>query len=469
MLYFGLFIFGIYLIFKSLYILIPLIKDKKTLPETDAKVQKSFSILIPAYNEEDVILNCIRSLLKINYPNYNVFIINDGSKDDTFSILNQYLKLYRIRYNASDKLDFEPISAVYCSRLHSNIFVIDKKNGGKADALNAGIACSRAEYVITLDADCMLKYDAISIMNDVFEDEKIIAAGGTVHIIQGVQYLRGKPRLTCRLKNIINFQVLQYLTAFYLHKCTQSFYEALIVISGAYGAFKRSILLQIDGYRKSVGEDMDITLKLHKYIKASTKKLRMLYVPQSVCYTECPENMRNLTKQRIRWQKAFIDCVALYGRRMFRKFKSAVSFFFVFDAFLLGTITALMIILIPVFIIISKEISLIFIIFFSLDFFLGILECAATLIIASRNNYRFLRNDYMRLIVFIPYQLLTYRFLNISYVILGIISYIKNKNYWNKAERLGRSFSQPVYTEHQDVSFAQEDEVFTPKQKASSN
>lgn len=447
MLYLGLFTFSIYLIFKFLYIVFPLFTKNSKEGNQEINKYKSFSILVPAYNEKDVIINCVKSLVNIDYPNYCVLIINDGSTDETFNVLNQYLFLHTVFIKESNLLCYERINSVCRSRRYPNFFVINKNNGGKADALNAGIACSRADCVVTLDADCILKQDAISIMNQVFQDEKVVAAGGTVHIIQGIESNQGKTKMILKLKNIIKFQILQYLTAFYLHKLTQSLFNALIVISGAYGAFDRNVLLEVKGYRKSVGEDMDITLKIHRFLK-TTKKHIMTYIPQSVCYTECPENMKNLTKQRIRWEKAFIDCVLLYGTQMFRKFKSAISIFFIFDAFILGTLTSIVILLVPIFIIIGKQVSPIFIIFFSVDFILGIIESVVAIIISGRFNFNFSKRDRFRLCVFIPYQQVTYRFLNIIYVILGIISYIKNKNYWNKADRVGRTFAQPYTWKH---------------------
>lgn len=444
MFYFGITIFVIYLVFKVLYIYFPLKRKKQFEYKNEVKCNKSFAILVPAYNEKDVILNCVQSLINIKYGNYRVYIINDGSDDNTFPILNRYLSLIPIRLREDNRLSYQSVLSKFRSRNHPNIFVINKENGGKADALNAGISCCSEDYVITLDADCMLKEDSIGIMNRVFQNENIVAAGGTVHIIQNIGDKNHRLNMIFNLKNIIKYQVVQYLTSFYLYKYTQSIFNALIVISGAYGAFKRSMLIEIDGYRKSVGEDMDITLKVHKYIKANNRKYLMTYVPQSICYTECPENLKNLTKQRIRWQKAFVDCTIKHGLEMFRHFNTAVSLFFIFDCLILGTLTSIMVLMIPLSFILTHKISLLFIVFFSADFFLGITESIVTIIITKRYHFRFSRKDFFRLCFFIPFQQISYKFLNILYVILGTCSYFINKNHWNKAERLGRCFSQPL-------------------------
>ena len=285
-----------------------------------------------------------------------------------------------------------------------------------------------------------LRHDAIDIMNNVFQNESIVAAGGTVHITQGIEKGKRKSKMVGCIKNIIKFQVMQYLTSFYLYKYTQSVFNALIVISGAYGAFKRSMLVELKGYRRSVGEDMDITLKVHQYLKTSKSKYKMTYVPQSVCYTECPENLRNLTKQRIRWQKAFIDCTIKYGLRMFREFNPGVSCFFVFDSLILGTLTTMLFIMIPISIIMSSQISLIFIIFMIFDFLSGIVENVVSLLISERYQYHFSAKDMSKVFFFIPYMLVSYRYLNIFFVIIGTISYVINKDHWNRTERFGRRF-----------------------------
>lgn len=469
MLYFGLVIFAIYIVFKFLYIAMPLMKRNRLDVQNECEQYKSFSILVPAYNEKDVILNCVKSLTNISYPNFSVFIINDGSNDEMFDVLNSFLHLYPVNMKECTELHFERITSKCRSKRYPNIFVINKKNGGKADALNAGIACCRAQYIVSLDADCMLKSDAIAIMNNVFQDEKVIAAGGTVHIIQSIRENGKQTRLACALKNIIKFQTMQYMTAFYLHKYTQSILGALIVISGAYGAFKRSVLIEVGGYRKSVGEDMDVTLKIHRYIKQSKDLYAMTYVPSSVCYTECPENMRNLTKQRIRWQKAFVDCVVKYGLKMFRKFKSAISLFFVVDSLILGTVTAFMVFLVPLFAILNREVSTLFIAFFSIDFLIGIIENVITIVMSARYGYRFERKDLRRILAFIPLQLLSYRFLNIVFVLIGTASYLKNKDHWNKAERLGRTIAQPMRWEQKNMFAADISGIYPnrmgPKQK----
>lgn len=189
---------------------------------------------------------------------------------------------------------------------------------------------------------------------------------------------------------------------------------------------------------------MDITLKIHRYIKTNNDKYIMTYVPQSVCYTECPESLKDLTRQRIRWQKAFVDCVKNYILKMFTHFNAGVSLFFIFDFLILGTLTSILVLLVPLFIILTKKVSLIFIIFFSADFLVGIIEGIVSVIISARYDYRFLKKDLKRVGCFIPLQLLSFRFLNIFFIIVGTIAYFINQNGWDKTDRLGRTFHKSL-------------------------
>ena len=446
MIYVTIAVFALYLAFKLIYIVVPLRGKSDAVAGKEALCHKSVAILVPAHNEEGVILNCISSLKDLDYPNYSVYVINDGSLDNTYAVLDEYLILQPIALAEDPQLHYRRISSICQSCLYPNIYVICKENGGKADALNAGISCCKEDIVVSLDADCLLRQDAIRIMNNVFQNERIIAAGGTVHIIQSID-AQATNKLVFKIKNLIQYQVVQYLNAFYLHKYTQSIFNSLVVISGAYGAFRRDLLIQIKGYRKSVGEDMDLTLKLHQYIKKANKGGKgyvMTYVPQSVCYTECPESFKNLTKQRIRWQKAFIDCTVKYGLKMFWRFKAGVSLFFIFDYLILGTLTSFLFLLVPLYMIVDSRISLLFIVLFSTDYLLGITECFISKTVAARYQYTFLKKEGAAIYVFIFLKMTTFKLLNILFIITGTFSYIVNKNRWNKADRLGRCFSGAV-------------------------
>lgn len=442
MIYLGGVVFILYMVFKLLYIIFPLRRSRPKIREIVTQY-KSVGILVPSYNESSVIMNCVNSLRNLQYPNYNVYIIGDGSTDGTYDVLNEHLLLITAGLRHDSRLDHGRILSAHRSRLCPNIFVIRKENGGKADALNAGIACCAEEIVVTLDADSMLKENALSVMNEAFQNERVVAAGGTVHITQSIDS-SDTERMVFKIKHLIKYQVIQYLIAFYLHKYTQSRFKSLIVVSGAYGAFKRSLLVKLGGYRKTVGEDMDITLKIQQYIKTNNNRYMISFVPQSVCYTECPESFKNLMKQRIRWQKAFIDCILRYGPKMFRRFRVGISCFFIFDYLILGTVTSFLFFLLPLMLIISSRLSTVFIILFAADMLLGIAECAVSKRMALRHSYSFSPTDNLRISVFIPCKVLICKAFNMLFVLAGTFSYFISREHWNKTERLGRCFSGSV-------------------------
>jgi len=440
MIYFGLTLFALYLVFKMLYIVFPFARGQRKEPRVREGKNRSFGILVPAYNEENVIINCVRSLCELEYPKYSAYIIDDGSTDKTLELLERYLCLAPYELKRDPRLKYNEILSTYRSRNCPNIFVLSKKNGGKADALNAGIAVCEEEIVITLDADCMLKEDSLTKMNGAFQNGMVVAAGGAVHITQSVDS-RSKGNIVFKLKDIIKYQVMQYMIAFYLHKSTQSRLRSLIVISGAYGAFNKELLITLGGYRKSVGEDMDITLKVQQYINTVDKKLMISFVPQSICFTECPESFGSLFKQRIRWQKAFVDCAIKYGPKMFRKFGASISLFFIFDYLILGTLTTFLFLLVPVFIALSAKVYPVFFIMLFADFVFGVIECLASKKAAAMNNFTFSGADNLRVNLFIPLKMFFFRLMNILFVVTGTLLYFVSKHHWNKAERLGRAFA----------------------------
>ena len=187
-----------------------------------------------------------------------------------------------------------------------------------------------------MDADSVLEPNALAAMNTAFEDEKVIAAGGMVQISQGYNgsYLMPKP--VFNVSGIIRYQIIQYLTDFYLHKTTQSKLKSITVIAGAFGAFRRYALFDVKGYRKTVGEDLDITLRMQNLVKKKYKNYKLLFVPYAICFTECPSTFKSLFNQRIRWQKGFLDCVIHFRKSFFIRLGFPVSTYLLLDSLILG-------------------------------------------------------------------------------------------------------------------------------------
>ncbi|MGN8644826.1 glycosyltransferase [Gracilibacillus sp. HCP3S3_G5_1] len=433
-------LFIFYIFFQLLYILYPLYAVSKKNAINRLNKEKGISVIIPAYNEEKIILNCLEGIINLEYENAEIIFVNDGSKDHTFSILQQYLDLKATcKKLPAVKIPHEKIKDIYQSKLYPKIYLIDKVNGGKADALNAGIEYAAKEIVVTLDADSILDPESLHAINTSFEDERIIAAGGMVQIKQGFHEIILKPRPTFKLKGLVRYQVVQYMTAFYLHKLTQAKLNSIIVIAGAFGAFRKQALFDANGYRKTVGEDMDITLKMHQLMKTNKqyKTSKLAFIPQAICYTECPDTFRELFNQRIRWQKAFVDCVFYFKTSFFRHLGFRLSFFFIFESLLLGTLNAFPIMVIPIALIINSDNYMVALALFSVTVFLSIYQSIVTIIVGERFGTRYSNKHLKSLLFFIPFETITYRLMGLLFVITGTLMYFKNKDSWYVSKRIG--------------------------------
>ena len=288
-------------------------------------------------------------------------------------LLQAILRLRKVDKKAAGRLTHKPVKAIYQSAIYPTIYVIDKENGGKADSLNAGIEVAEFETIITLDADSTLDVNSLQIINAAFTKD-VIAAGGMVHISQAFQGDYKNPQPKFKLSGLVKFQFLQYLSNFYLYKITQAKFKGLAIISGAFGVFQRSALFEVNGYRITVGEDMDITMRIQMLIKDKYPDKKILFIPEAVCFTEGPESFRDLFKQRIRWQKAFIDCIIIYGKSLLTKFGIGITVFLVVDALILGTLTAFPTLITPFIILFAGQGALLAVMLFAFSFSLGIFQ-----------------------------------------------------------------------------------------------
>lgn len=433
-------LFVLFVCFQVLYIIVPLIKErpKKETILVSTQEEKGISILVPAYNEETVIEKCVLSLLDLNYTNYEIIIINDGSSDNTIQVLKSMLDLEEKNKVINGRLKYKKVNSIYSSKKYPKICVIDKDNGGKADSLNAGIDYSENEIVITLDADSILEKNSLKHICSGFNSEKVVAVGGMVNIIQG--FIKENDKFKPSLKNanaLVKHQTIQYLAGFYLNKFTHSCFNCITVIAGAFGAFKKDVLFSVGGFRKTVGEDMDITLKFQKYIKQNKKGEKMLFVPDAMCYTQCPEDFKNLITQRFRWQRAFIDCVIYYWNDLFKNFSVMTSIYLLFDSLILGTLVSYFVPFIPIIMLFSLETGVRAIMALLItSFTVSLIQNICILIVSKRYEYKLSFKDYIKYICFSIYDSFTYRFLGIFYATIGTISYFTNTVSWKKIKRV---------------------------------
>lgn len=282
------------------------------------------SIIAPAYNEEKTIIDNVKCLISLQYQNFEIIIVNDGSNDNTLSKVIQYFDLVKVNRAYILELDCAPIRSIYQSKnpAYNHLVVIDKENGGKADALNAGINVSQNELFLAIDVDCILESDALLKMVKPFIDDNknvVIASGGVIRIANSSEVTNGRISKINYPRNFwAKFQVLEYFRAFTLGRMAWSRLNGLLIISGAFGLFDRKRVVTVGGYdKKSVGEDLELVVRLRRYMHDVEKqKYRVAFIPDPLCWTEAPESYKVLSRQRNRWTRGAIDTI-LKHKRMF--------------------------------------------------------------------------------------------------------------------------------------------------------
>lgn len=296
------------------------------------------SVIVPAYNESASIITSVRAMLQVEYPDFEVIVVNDGSKDDTLSKLIAEFGLQRFPEAYRKRVPCRRIRGVYRSPQYPTLRVIDKENGGsKADAMNAGINACRYPIFCAVDADSILQPDSLRrAVRPFLEQPETIATGGTVRIANGCEVRGGfLERVGLPTNFLARVQVVEYLRAFLYGRMGWTQMNAVLIISGAFGVFDKEAVVAVGGYdRDALGEDMDLVLKLHRHFGTSGQDYRISFVPDPICWTDAPEDLSTLGKQRIRWQHGLGQCLSRHKDLYFSRSCKTVGWlampFFVF-------------------------------------------------------------------------------------------------------------------------------------------
>ncbi len=270
---------------------------------------RPISIIVPAYNEEETIVANLKSLLKLHYPEFEVVVVNDGSTDGTMEELRKSFRLVRVSRPVRLVLYHKPIRDVYISLDYPNLIVVDKENGGKADALNCGINVCNYPLFCCIDADSLLEESALLRASRLFvEDKRVIATGGTVRVLNGSVVKGGRVvEIRAPKRWIETFQVIEYVRGFLSGRTAWNIFNSLLIISGAFGIFRKDMVMEVGGYRHTVGEDMDLVVRLHKHCMDKRIPYRIVFTPDPICWTQVPSDLKSLLKQRNRWHRGLID------------------------------------------------------------------------------------------------------------------------------------------------------------------
>lgn len=276
------------------------------------------SVIAPAFNEELSIADSIRALLALEYPEHEVIVVNDGSSDNTIGTLIDAFDCVPSERTQLAAMQKTRILATYRSRTHPNLLVIDKENGRKADAVNAGIGYARTPLVCVIDADSIIERDGLLRAAEPFmyDTGKMVAVGGAIRIANGCE-IRGGALRKVGVSNawLPRFQIVEYLRAFLTARVANASNNTLLLISGAFGMFRRSTLIEIGGYRHdTVGEDLELIVRIHRHMREQKREYAIGFVPEIVCWTEAPTTLSGLRNQRARWQQGALETLIRHRR-----------------------------------------------------------------------------------------------------------------------------------------------------------
>ena len=337
------FIFGVYLFLSavSAIALRDYLRKNSYVDYTSillAPLTPSISVIAPAYNEEVTIVENIRALLSLYYNNYEVIIVNDGSKDNTLRQMINAYDLERVNYYFDYRIPCERIRGIYKSKngAFRKLTVIDKANGGKADALNAGVNISKKDLVCCIDVDCIMEPDALLKMVKPFmeeTDKKVVAAGGVIRVANSCVIEDGQIQEIRLPKEFLpRMQVLEYTRAFLLARMAWGKLDGLLLISGALGMFDKETVIKCGGYStKTVGEDMELVVRMRRYMVEQNLPYQVIYIPDPLVWTEVPNTAKVLGRQRNRWTRGTLE-VLLTHKKLFMnpKYKTFGAFGFTY-------------------------------------------------------------------------------------------------------------------------------------------
>ncbi len=289
-------------------------------PRFFSELEPPITLIVPAYNEEATIAGSVRSLLQLEYPSFDIVVVNDGSKDRTLDVLRREFNLVPFPEAYQISLPAKPVHGLYRSLGHHNLRVLDKDNGGKADALNAGVNAARTPLFCAVDADSILQRDSLQrVVRPFLEDPDLIACGGTIRIANGCRVSEGfLEEVGMPRSRLARVQIVEYLRAFLFGRLGWSSMNAMLIISGAFGVFRRNVVVEAGGYRTdTVGEDMDLVTRLHLRHRLARRPYRIEFVPDPICWTEAPESLAVLRRQRTRWQRGLLESLWANRRLLF--------------------------------------------------------------------------------------------------------------------------------------------------------
>lgn len=409
-------------------------------------MSKPISIIVPAFNEESGIVESVRSLLSLEYPQFEIIVVNDGSTDTTLAQLVENFGLKPVRRIYRKVLESKPIRGIYTSSEYPSLVLVDKVNGGKADALNAGLNIARYPLFCAIDGDSLLDRDSLlRVVRPFLEDpDRVKAVGGVIRLSNGCLIRSGQTVCLRLPKNsLARFQILEYFRAFLGGRMGMSMLRSMIIVSGAFGIFRKDIALACGGYNpNAIGEDLDLVVRIRRHCYRKKIPHRIVFVPDPICWTEAPERWRVLARQRGRWQRGLLQTFLFYGRMVFnprygRVGMFALPFYLLFE--LLGPIIEILGYLTFVLLIFWHKVDYPFaFLFFIVSVVLGTLLSISSIFLEELSSKRYPRfRDIFILGAYSVLENLYYRqFLSLVRA-KAFLDYFRGRNVWGAMEKKG--------------------------------
>ncbi len=407
---------------------------------------KPVSIIVPAFNEEAGIIESIRSLLSLEYPQFEVIVINDGSTDSTLAGVIEAFNLKPVRRIYRKVIECKPLRGVYTSSEYPQLVLVDKENGGKADAGNAGLNIARYPLFLAIDGDSLLDRDSLlRVVRPFLEDpERVMAVGGVIRLSNGCLVKDGQMRcLRLPRNNLVRYQILEYFRAFLGGRMGMSMLGCQLIVSGAFGIFRKDVVLACGGFNpKAIGEDIDLVVRIRRHCYRKRIPHRIVFVPDPICWTEAPESWSVLARQRGRWQRGLLQTFRFYGGMVFNPRYGVVGmfalpFYLVFE--LLGPIVEVLGYLAFVLLIFWHKVDYPFaVLFFAVSVGLGTLLSMASILLEelSMKRYPRFRDLFILGSCGILENLYYRQFLSLVRA-KAFLDYFRGRNAWGTMEKKG--------------------------------
>lgn len=401
------------------------------------------SLLIPAYNEQENIVSNIKSLMKIDYPKFEIVVVNDGSTDKTHDLIIEAFQLYRVESAVKTSIPTKEIRGIYCNIDYPNLIYVDKENGGKSDALNAGINVSSYPLFACLDADSRIEPDALlKLSTEFLKNTDTVVAGGLVRIANGFKIKDGiSSEFSMPSKMVERFQIVEYYRSFLSGRVSWGATNSMLIVSGAFGVFKKQAVIEAGGYKtNTIGEDMEIVVRIHKNMKAKKKKYKIIFCEDAVCWTQGPLSLNDIRSQRRRWQIGLFDTLLSHKSMLLNPRYGtvgllAIPYHWIFELF--GAVVEVLGYFIIPFSLVMGELNMFFfIIYFLLAVLLGVILSIGSLILEQYTRKSIVSaKQCLSLSLYAILENFGYRQIISLFRVEGMLKYRKLRKTWGKIKR----------------------------------